>query len=363
MFFKPSANCTRRFASRVARASLIGAGAFLCFAAAAHLAFAEDSDPVVATVGTHKITQKDLDAKIKPRLDSLKRQFDSQVYQLKTQALDSMTKQYLVEQAAKKENLSIDEYFKRHVEAKKVTEADAKKYYTEHKELAARYPKYDEIKTKLVEALQQQEEQQQREALVEKLSKEAGVKVMLTPPRMVVQSEGHPEVGPKDAPITIVEFSDFQCPFCKKAEPALKEVREKYGDKVKLVYMDFPLGFHQHAMDAAMAGRCAGEQGKFWPMHDQMFDDQGKLSAGDLKNSAKKAGLDTAKFDDCFKSGKYKSAIEGDLAQGQKLDVNGTPAFFVNGRPLSGAQPFSAFSEIIDQELQKNSPQKQARAN
>lgn len=341
-----------------------GTAALLFLVAMGSLALAESSDQVVATVGSHQITQRDLDLKIRSRLDALKRQFDNQVYDLKSQALDSMTKEYAVEQAAKKENLSVEDYFKRHTDSKKVTEADAKKYYDGHKELVARYPKYDQIKDKLVEALQQQQDQQQREALVAKLAKDAGVKVMLTPPRMVVQSEGHPEVGPKDAPVTIVEFSDFQCPYCKRAEPTLKEVREKYGDKVKLVYMDFPLGFHPHAMDAAMAGRCANEQGKFWPMHDEMFTDQGKLSPADLANAAKKAGLDTAKFDECFKSGKYKAAILGDQAQGQKLGVDGTPAFFVNGRPLTGAQPFPAFAEVIDQELQnKNSPQKQARAN
>lgn len=330
-------------------------------AVAAHAAPADESGQVVATVGAHKITRSNIEAKIKPQLNSLKRQFDSQVYDLKSRALDSMTKQYIVEQAAKKENLSIEEYFKRHSDGKKITEAEAKKYYAEHKDLASRYPKYDEIKSKLVEALQQQHDEQEREALVAKLSKDAGVKVMLTPPRMVVNSEGHPEIGPKDAPVTIVEFSDFQCPYCEKAEPILKEVREKYGDKVKLVYMDFPLGFHPHAMDAAMAGRCAGEQGKFWPMHDEMFKDQSKLSPDDLKNDAKKAGLDTAKFDDCFKSGKYKPAIQADQAAGQKLGVDGTPAFFVNGRPLTGAQPFQSFAGVIDQEL--NAPQKQARAN
>ena len=134
---------------------------------------------------------------------------------------------------------------------------------------------------------------------------------MLTAPRIQVKTAGHPEIGSKDAPITIVEFSDFQCPFCGRAEPTLKQVRAKYGDKVRLVYMDFPLGIHDHAIDAASAGRCAGEQGKFWQFHDAMFADQSKLTPPDLKASAKKLGLDTAKFDDCLDKGKYKAAHRG----------------------------------------------------
>ncbi len=363
MFFNRPAIHARGDASRPQRSLCLAAAALVLLAGSA-MPVRAASDPVVATVGTHEITQKELDAKIKPRLEALRRQFDSQVYDLKSQALDSMTKEYVVEEAAKKENLSVDDYFKRHTESKKVTEADAKKYYDDHKELSARYPKYDEIKGKLVDALQQQHDQEQRQALVDKLTKEAGVKVLLKAPRMVVKSEGHPELGPKTAPVTIVEFSDFQCPYCKRAEPTLKEVREKYGDKVRLVYMDFPLGFHQHAMDAAMAGRCAEEQGKFWPMHDEMFTDQAKLSREDLMKSAGKVGLDAAKFDQCLKSGKYHDGIAADQAQGQSLGVDGTPAFFVNGRALTGAQPFPAFAEVIDQELaNKNSPQKQARAN
>jgi protein-disulfide isomerase len=183
---------------------------------------------------------------------------------------------------------------------------------------------------------------------------------MLTAPRIEVKSAGHPEVGAKDAPVTIVEFSDFQCPFCGRAEPTLRQVRAKYGDKVRLVYMDFPLGIHEHAIDAASAGRCAEEQGKFWQFHDAMFADQSKLKPDDLKADAKKLGLDTAKFNDCFDKGKYKSGIESDMAQGRDLGVDGTPAFFINGRPMTGAQPFEKFQSTIDEELA--SGQKQASA-
>jgi protein-disulfide isomerase len=340
------------------------AGAFVTFAfsivivAASTFSIAAESSKVVATVGDHKITAQELDAKIKPQLATV----ESQIYELKVSAIRSMADDYLLEQAAKKENLSTADYLKKHLSEKKITDTDAKLFYDQHKELQARYPKYDQIKDRLVEALQAQHDEQGKTAFMDQLRKQHPVAVMLTPPRVEVKFAGHPEIGPASAPVTIVEFSDFQCPFCGRAEPALKQVHEKYGDKVRLVYMDFPLGIHDHAIDAASAGRCAGEQGKFWQFHDEMFSNQSKLAPADLKADAKKLGLDTAKFDECLDKGKYKTAIETDMAQGRELGVDGTPAFFVNGRPLTGAQPFEKFQTTIDEEL-AGSNQKQARAN
>jgi len=317
---------------------------------------AADPDSVVATVGNHKITEKELDRKIKPQLAAE----ESKIYEIKVDAIKSMADEYDIEQAAKKEGLSSDAYLKKHLPPKTVTETDAKLFYDQHKEIQQRYPKYDLIKTRLVEALQVQHEEQDRAELIANLRKGNPVTVMLAAPRIEVKSAGHPEIGGKDAPVTIVEFSDFQCPYCGRAEPTLKQVREKYGDKIRLVYMDFPLGIHDHAIDAASAGRCAGEQGKFWPFHDLMFSDQTKLKPDDLKADAKKLGLDTAKFDECLDKGKYKAAIESDMAQGHDLGVDGTPAFFINGRPMTGAQPFEKFQTTIDEELA--SGQKQASA-
>jgi protein-disulfide isomerase len=341
---------------------LVAAAAFaavtLTLAMPSTPALAAGGDQVVATVGNHPITEKELDARIKPKLAAIQ----GQIYELKKQAIESIADQYLIEQAAKKENLSTDDYLKHHLDGKKITADDAKKFYDSNKQLQARFPKYDQIKDRLADALENQREEQAKSALIDRLRKDQPLSVKLTPPRVEVKFAGHPEEGPRNAPVTIVEFSDFQCPFCKRAEPTLKQVREKYGDKVRLIYMDFPLGIHQHAMDAALAGRCATEQDKFWPFHDQMFSDQNKLAPADLKASAKKVGLDTAKFDQCLDQGKYKSAIEADLEQGKDLGVDGTPAFFINGRPLTGAQPFPAFSSVIDEEL-SGSAKKQARAD
>jgi predicted DsbA family dithiol-disulfide isomerase len=327
-------------------------------------AFASGSGRVLATVGNHRITEKDVDAKIKPQMAALQ----NRIYELKKGAIDELADQYLLEQAAKKDHLSVPEYLKRHLGTKSVTEAEAKKFYKDHKQIAQHYPDFDKIKGRLIQALDNQRKTEQRDALIERLRKDEPVKVMLAPPRLKVKFAGSPQLGPATAPVTIVEFGDFQCPFCKRAEPTLTEVLKKYGKKVRLVYMDFPLPFHQHAMEAAEGARCAKEQGKFWPFHDHLFENQEKLSKSDLKETAKKLGLNTKRFDACLDKGKYRSAIEADVAEGHKLGVSGTPAFFINGRPLSGAQPFAQFAQVIDDELgrsvktQHGSRQRQASA-
>lgn len=319
------------------------------------------SDKVVATVGNHKITESQVDEKIKPEMQSI----DSQIYDLKRKAIDSMVNELLLTQAAKRDHMTVQQYVQKEIINKvgHVSEAEAKKFYDAHKTTGT--PPFDKIKTRLVVALQQQKMQERQSQLLDELRKHETVRVMLKAPHYNVVSTGHPSIGPKNAPVTIVEFGDFECPFCKRAQPTLKEVLAHYPKKVRLVYMDFPLPFHPHALDAAKAARCAGEQGKFWPYHDHLFADQAQESPKDLKNLAKKLGLNTTEFDSCFEKAKYQAAIEQDVAQGKKLGVDGTPSFFVNGRQIVGAQPFSTFAQVIDEELadKGSSRRKEARAN
>lgn len=171
-----------------------------------------------------------------------------------------------------------------------------------------------------------------------------------------ISTDDDPALGPEKAPITIVEFSDYQCPFCARVEPTIKKVLENYKDNVRLVYRDFPLGFHQYGQKSAEATECADEQGKFWEYHDLLFEKQSEWSpVGPSKFSeyAKDLGLDVAKFTECLDSGKYKEEVQKDQSDGQKYGVSGTPAFFINGVEVSGAQPYSAFEKVIEQELKK----------
>jgi protein-disulfide isomerase len=167
-----------------------------------------------------------------------------------------------------------------------------------------------------------------------------------------VTAEGHPSRGPKEAPVTIVEFSDFECPYCGGLYPTLKQIEENYKDKIRIVYRQFPLNnIHPNAQKAAEASLCANEQGKFWQFHDAMFLDQKNLSVDALKAKAATLAMNTQTFSSCLDSGKHAAAIQESLSEGSKAGVDGTPALFINGRFLGGNQPYEEIAKIIDDEL------------
>jgi len=181
------------------------------------------------------------------------------------------------------------------------------------------------------------------------------VTTYLKPPpiqRADVPITGAPFRGSEKAPVTIVKFEDFECPFCKSVQPTLAAVLKKYDGKVRLVHKDLPLEqIHPQAQLAAEAARCAGEQGKFWDYHDTLYRNSPKLGAADLKGYAKQIGLNASPFDQCLASGKYKASVQNDLSEGAQLGLTGTPSFFINGREISGALPVESFAVIIDEEL------------
>ena len=177
-----------------------------------------------------------------------------------------------------------------------------------------------------------------------------GPNYIITPPSV----DNDPVKGKPDAPVTIIEFSDFQCPFCAKFyQEAYPQIIKEYVDtgKVKLVYRDYPLGFHPNAQKAAEASECAHEQNKFWEMHDKLFENQESLSEVNYKKWATELGMDSNKFNDCLDTGKYEEEVQKDLQAGSDAGVSGTPGFFVNHQIISGAVPFAVFKEVIDAEL------------
>lgn len=190
---------------------------------------------------------------------------------------------------------------------------------------------------------------------VEQLKTKRKVQFHLEPVRFEVDSQGYPVKGGENASVTIVEFSDFECPYCSKVNATLDQVSEKYGDKVRIVFRQFPLtSIHPNAQKAAEASLCAGEQGHFWPVHDWLFANQKSLSVPEIQKAVAEMGVDMDTFKECMTSGKYASGIEMDVAAGMKVGVSGTPAIFVNGRPLSGAVGYDTIAEIIDEELAGN---------
>jgi protein-disulfide isomerase len=169
--------------------------------------------------------------------------------------------------------------------------------------------------------------------------------------RYSVVTEGSPTVGPESAKVSIVAFSDFQCPFCSRAVPTLEQVEKEYGDKVRIVFKHLPLAMHPKAPAAHAAAEAAHQQGKFWEMHDRIFGNQREMSPERYVQYATEIGLDLERFQKDVESVDVKKRIEADTSEAARLNVRGTPAFFINGRYLSGAQPFETFKQRIDEEL------------
>ena len=230
--------------------------------------------------------------------------------------------------------------------------AEARDFYERNKdqlpaELAQK--PWEELQPTLINALTGERRKRAAVELVEELKQRAQVKVLLSAPRVEVAATG-PVRG--TGPVTIVEFSDFQCPFCARAQPAIDRLLKEYAGKVRLVFRDFPLSFHANAQRAAEAGHCAHEQDKFWPLHDWIFQHQDQLGEQQLSAAAAQLGLNGKRFDACMVSHKYEQKVIDNQAAGEKAGVSGTPAFFVDGELLAGAQPFERFREVVERHLQ-----------
>ncbi|MFB6241106.1 MAG: DsbA family protein [Gemmatimonadota bacterium] len=171
-------------------------------------------------------------------------------------------------------------------------------------------------------------------------------------PASVRSASERPSRGPEDAPVTVVEFTDYECPFCRRYyRQTYHRLLDAYEGEIRYVVRNFPLSIHPNARKAAEAAECAHNQGRFWDYHDHLFEHADALEPADLKRYARELGLDGARFDRCLESGKESGTVESDLAAGRRLGIQGTPTFFVNGRPLVGAQPFTAFRAAIDRAL------------
>ena len=244
--------------------------------------------------------------------------------------------------------------------SKEITDAQVKTFIDENKDNPnmAKIPEGERTKV-LRGFLEGQARQDAVRAFVDKGQSTGEIQVVamakpVQPKIQVTDGPNNPSVGPKSAKVTIVEFTDYQCPYCVKVEPTLKEVVKKYGDKVRVVVRDFPLSFHPQAMPAAIAATCAHSQGKFFEMKDKLFAQQDKLSEELYGKIAKEIKLDTKKYEACVKDPATRADVEADMREGEKFGVNGTPALFVNGRKSSGALDIGELSKMIDEELAVN---------
>jgi len=275
----------------------------------------------------------------------------TQEYQTKNNALENLVRLKLVQAEARKRGVSAEKLIEQEVDSQvgNPTDGEVEAYFLGQNRADANL---ETAREQIRATLKQARMMKARQAYADSLRAKIDVTVLLRPPSIDVAFDPARVKGDPKSPVTIVEFYDYQCPFCNKIEPVLKGLLDKYSGRVKLAYMDFPLTeIHPRAESAAEASRCAGEQGKFWEFHDSLFADAGKLEDSDLIARARTLGLREEPFRSCLAGGKFRKSVDADRETGIKAGVAGTPGFFVNGVFLSGAQSPAEFEKLIDLQL------------
>jgi len=312
---------------------------------------ASTADPkqVVAEVDGKPITREEVDGKAAESLVAIRQQ----EYETLRRALDDIIADRLVEKEAADRRLSREALLKAEVEDRVPPAAPARlnAVYDQNKQ---RFPgkTREQMAPEIARAVRQQDLTARRQAFAEELRGKAKVRIALEPPRaQVAIPAGAPALGPEKAPVTMVEFSDYQCPYCRRAQGVVEQLLGRYQGKIRLVHRDFPLDGHPRALPAARAAHCADEQGKFWDYHRGLLNTPGDFSDQDFRGRAASLGLDAGKFETCLQSPRHDESIRASVADGARIGVTGTPAFFINGRMLFGARPIEQFQEVIDAEL------------
>ena len=314
-----------------------------------------DSD-VVGRVGDRLVTMADLDEAWRKNDAAARIRMLQDLYDTRRQTLDIVVGEILVEREAVARGLSRDELLAEELGSRTlpVTDEDIALIYGQNQN-AFGGRTLEEMKPEIMAFLDQQRPIQALHAFMSDLRAEASdVRIDLEPPRTVIEvSADDPVVGPANAAVEIIEFSDFQCPFCQRLIGTLEQLKSAYGSDIRLVFKDYPLPNHAQAFKAAEAGNCANLQGKFWELHDTMFSRQSELGVDDLKRHAGELGMDQAAFDACLDSGRFAAQVNADLTAGQQYGVSSTPTVFINGRAVMGAAPFEVFDKIIREELER----------
>jgi protein-disulfide isomerase len=344
--------------------------AFAAFAACADIAATPSAadvaqpaaDSQVARIDGKPIPYAELSARVNDKLVQQQRDYDAQLHRLALGAararsndveseLNKLIDEHVLALEAAARKTTAAELLKA-LKTPAPTDADLHAFYNQHR-AEVNHQAFEAVKPDIEEYLRGEAAEEARLRYLQTLRKKYHVVSLWEPLREQVDATG-PQRGPANARITIVEFSDFQCPFCGRLAPILKQLQDAYPADIRLIFRNLPLRtIHPQAAASAQAGVCAGAQGKFWEMHDAMYADQNSLGANALSQKAQRLGLDLKQFNDCMTSEQGSAAIKADEEAGERLGLTGTPGSFVNGRFVDGALPLYQWQALVDDELSR----------
>jgi protein-disulfide isomerase len=308
--------------------------------------FAQNSTDIVSEINGQKITRADLEKAQGNKLLQARYQY----YQAELKALDEFIENKLLQDEASKRNMSVDELLDKEVVSKVQNPTDEQLQFF-YDDLNVK-DTFANLRDKIFDHVRQRRIAKLRAAFIESIRTKSEVLITLAPPSVDFPLDGAPRLGPENAPVRLVEFADYQCPYCAKVNPHIAKLRQEFGDKVSVYFKDLPLQMHANARKAAEAARCAGDQNKFWEFHDQLFR-SAQLEVPQLKQQARDLKLDADKFDKCLDEGTQAAAVQKDLTDAQQLGLSGTPAFFLNGQYFSGAVDYNTIRDMVNQQLTK----------
>jgi protein-disulfide isomerase len=318
--------------------------------------FAQSSDDASVNRGTvlvevdgSKLTLGDFERKRPSGLFNARNSF----YEAEKKAVDEFVDEYLLERQAKRENVTIAELLEHHVNGALPKDPSDEALRVYYEGLDAVQP-FEAVRDQILQHLRERRLAKLKAAYMESLRSQAVIAMRLTPPRATVPVRDAALRGSPDAPVMVVEYADYECPYCQQIQPALDRLEADFKGKLAFAYKDVPLPMHPHAQKAAEAAHCAAVQGKYWEYHDLLYKTK-KLEIVDLKENARTLQLDTGAFDKCLASGEQSENVKAQLTEGQSLGLQGTPTFFINGRVFSGVLSYEQLSAIVTEELRRAS--------
>ncbi|MGH9511020.1 MAG: thioredoxin domain-containing protein [Terriglobales bacterium] len=309
----------------------------------------KNNNSAVAQIGGKTLTAADFENK--EAGDLLQARY--KMYESERKVLDKYIDDQLLKQQADKAGLTVDQLLESQVYKgiKDPTDDQMEVFY---EGLSNQEQPFSAVRDKILDHIREVRRVKARDAYLKSLREHSHIQVLLAPPTADVDVQGGNVRGPKDAPVTLVEFADYECPYCSKVDPVLQTMEKEYGNRLKVVFKDFPLPMHKDAEKAAEGAHCAGDQGKFWEYHDLLFSSH-QVDVPSLKAHAAELKLNQAKFDACLDSGAEAAAVKKDQAEGTRLGLTGTPSFFVNGHFFSGAADSAMLHEMIGMEMPASS--------